>query len=90
MDGRLHKIRAELAWEYDPADPMFAWRVHGGGLDAELVPFHVKVSRTNLGVIAARTDQAFGRWSGTFDTDDGERLTFDGLDGWAEDVHNRW
>ena len=89
VDGRLHKIRAELAWEYDPTAPMRPWRVHGGGLDARFEPFHVKETRTNLVVVSARTDQAFGHWSGTF-ADDGVQVTFEGLPGWAEDVHNRW
>lgn len=89
VDGRLTKIRAELTWDYDPADPMRPWRVHGGGLDARFEPFHVKKSRTNLLVVAARTDQAFGHWSGTF-ADDDVQITFEGLAGWAEDVHNRW
>lgn len=89
VDGRLHKIRAELTWDYDPDAPMRSWRVHGGGLDARLEPFHVKETRTNLLVLSARTDQAFGHWSGTF-TGDGVEVDFDGLVGWAEDVHNRW
>lgn len=90
VDGRLHKIRAELTWDYDPERPLEPWRVHGGGLDATLVPFHDKVTRTNLGLVSARTDQCFGTWSGTFVTAEGERIEFEGLDGWAEDVHNRW
>lgn len=89
VDGRLHKIRAELTWDFDRADPMRPWRVHGGGLDARFEPFHVKRTRTNFLVVAARTDQAFGRWTGTF-ADDGVDVAFEGLEGWAEDVHNRW
>ena len=90
VDGRLHKIHEELDWAYDPGDWSRPWRVSGSGLDATLVPFHTKQSRTNLGVIASRTDQCFGTWSGTFVTSDGETVPFDGLVGWAEDVHNRW
>lgn len=90
VDGVLHKIRAELAWEYDLAAPLRPWRVHGGGLDATLEPFYDKVTRTNLGVVSASTDQCFGRWSGSFETADGSRVEFSGIDGWAEDVHNRW
>jgi hypothetical protein len=90
LDGRLHKIGDELAWSRDPADWLRPWRVSGGGLAATLVPFHDKQSRTNLGVVASRTDQCFGTWSGTFTTADGETVAFDGLVGFAEDVHNRW
>ncbi|MCX6503294.1 MAG: DUF2804 domain-containing protein [Microbacterium sp.] len=89
IDGRLHKIHDELRWDYDLTDPLRPWRVTGGGLDATLEPFYDKRSATNLGVLSSRTDQCFGRWSGTFRTDEAA-VSFDGIDGWAEDVHNRW
>lgn len=85
VDGRLHKISEELAWTYDLADWRAPWRVTGGGLDATFTPEYNRHAATNLGVISARTDQCFGSWSGTF-----YDLAFDGIYGWAEDVHNRW
>lgn len=86
---RLHKISAQLEWTYDTTDYLQPWTVRGGGLDATLVPFHNKRSRTNLGIIASSTDQCFGHWSGTFDTGN-ETIAFSGITGFAEDVHNRW
>lgn len=85
VDGVLHKISVPLAWEYDLARPLQPWRVHGGGLDATLTPFYDKTSATRLGVFSGRTDQCFGTWAGTF-----ERVAFEGIEGFAEDVHNRW
>ena len=90
VDGRAHKISEELAWEFDPRDWLAPWRVHGERAELVLQPFHDKTSRTQLGVIAARTDQCFGVWSGWMATDDGERVRVDGAVGFAEDVHNRW
>ncbi len=90
VDGRLHKIHDELTWEYDIADWRRPWRVAGGGLEASFFPFFDKVTRTNLGVVASRTDQCFGHWSGTFTPPGGEAVAFDGILGWAEEVHNRW
>jgi len=90
LDGRLHKIHEELDWAYDPAGVLRPWRVTGSGLDATLEPFHDKRSSSNLGLVSARTDQCFGTWSGTFTPLDGDPVSFDGLVGWAEDVHNRW
>ena len=89
VDGRVHKIGEELAWDFDPTDHLAPWRVRGGGLDLVLTPFHDRVARTQLGVVAGRTDQCFGHWAGTVRVD-GEELEVDGLAGWAEDVHNRW
>ena len=90
VDGRIHKIHDELAWIYDLADWRAPWVVAGGGLDARFRPFYDKVTRTNLGILASATDQCFGLWSGSFRTAQGETIPFDGLIGWAEEVHNRW
>ncbi|HEX6916579.1 MAG TPA: DUF2804 domain-containing protein [Phycicoccus sp.] len=89
VDGRVHKVGEELAWDFDPSDYLAPWRVRGGGLDLVLTPFHDRVARTQLGVVAGRTDQCFGHWAGTVRVG-GEELEVDGLAGWAEDVHNRW
>lgn len=85
VDGILHKISDELRWDYDLSHPLRPWRVRGGGLDATLTPFYDKHSARNLGVVASRTHQCFGVWSGIFGD-----VAFDGLEGFAEDVHNRW
>lgn len=90
VDGRLHKIHDELTWDYDLADWRRPWRIAGGGLEASFAPFHNKVTRTNLGVVASRTDQCFGHWSGTFAVPGGDVVAFAGVVGWAEEVHNRW
>ena len=90
VDGHLYKIHDELTWEYDLADWRRPWHVTGGGLDATLVPFFDKRSTNNLVVVSSRTDQCFGHWSGTYTTPHGGTIAFDGLIGWAEDVHNRW
>lgn len=90
IDGRLHPILRELEWDYDRADPAAPWRVSGGRLEAALQPFHVKTTRTSLGIVSNRTQQAFGTWSGTFERARGDVVAFDGIVGWAEEVRNRW
>ncbi|MDL9978880.1 DUF2804 domain-containing protein [Microbacterium candidum] len=87
IDGRLHKIHDELRWTYDIANWRKPWRISGGGLDASFTPFYDKRSATNLGVVSSRTDQCFGVWSGRFEP---AGVEFDGIEGFAEDVHNRW
>ena len=90
IDGRMHKIHGETEWHYDLEHWREPWTVAGGGLDARFQPFHNKVTRTNLLVLQSHTDQCFGTWSGTFQPESGEPIRFDGIVGWAEDVHNRW
>jgi len=89
VGGELHKISSSLVWEYDLSAPLDRWRVRGGGLDAVFTPFHVKRSATNLGLVSSRTDQCFGLWSGSVALP-AESIAFAGIEGFAEDVRNRW
>lgn len=90
VDGQLSKISEELRWDYDPADWMRPWRITGQRADLTLTPFHRKHGSTQALVIASRTDQLFGTWSGWVLDDLGERISVDGIEGFAEDVTNRW
>lgn len=90
VDGRMTKISEELHWDYDPTDWMRPWRVTGRSADLTFTPFHRKHSSTQALVIAARTDQLFGTWNGWVLDEHGERISVDGLEGFAEDVTNRW
>jgi hypothetical protein len=90
VDGRLHKIHDELDWDVDRRDYLHPWRVRGDRVDLTFRPFFDRVARTNLGVLASATDQCFGTWSGSVVTDDGDRVVVDRLEGWAEDVRQRW
>lgn len=91
VDGRLHKVHDELDWSFDRRAPAAGpWRVRGDRLDLTFAPAHDRVSRVQLGLVASSTHQCFGAWSGWVTTDDGARLDVDGLDGWAEDVAQRW
>ena len=90
VDGRLHKLGEDLRWSYDLADAGATWRVRGERLDVTLTPFHLRRDITELGILAVRTHQAFGTWSGTGVLDDGTTVRLDGLVGWAEESRNRW
>lgn len=90
VDGRLSKISEELSWDYDADDVPRAWRIRGDRADLTFVPFHRKSSRTNALIISSRTDQMFGVWSGWVLDSAGERVVVDGIEGWAEEVLNRW
>lgn len=90
VDGRLSKIGEELTWDYDRTDWLRPWRITGAGVDLTLHPFHERAARTNLLVVASETHQCFGEWEGWGETDEGERVRFDGLVGWAEEARNRW
>ncbi len=93
VDGRLHKNSDELVWEYDREDWSEPWRVHDAArerVDLTFTPFHVRTAITNLLVISGHTYQGFGTWTGWMTDDAGERVRVDGVEGWAEEAHNRW
>ncbi len=92
IDGRLTKLGRELDWAYDWDDPLQPWRVTdpGGQLDAVLAPRfdkHTDVGDADLG---SQVHQVFGTWSGHLVTDDGVRIDFDDLLGFAEEARQRW
>ncbi len=92
VDGRLSKIGRELIWDYDWDHPMEPWRVRdpGGQLDLVLTPRFDKHSHVDGGAFGSETHQVFGTWAGRLRTDDGLELTFDNLQGFAEEARQRW
>jgi hypothetical protein len=92
VDGRLSKIGRELRWEYDWDAPMQPWRVVDldGQLDVTLHPRYDKHSQVGDGTFGSETHQVFGTWSGTVRTDDGVELSFDALQGFAEEARQLW
>ena len=92
VDGRLTKLGRELRWTYDWDQPLRPWRVEdpGGRLTLELTPRYDKHTKADALVLRTETHQVFGSWSGSFTTDDGEVLTLEGLQGFAEESRSRW
>lgn len=93
VDGRLSKIGARLDWDYDPADFMRPWILRdkdSDQVDLTFTPFHDRRTRTEAVLLANRTDQCFGHYSGQIRTDAGEVIHVDRLLGWAEEVRMRW
>jgi hypothetical protein len=85
VDGRLTKVSDELRWDYSSDDWMAPWRVHGGPVELAFRPEHLRRAVTQLGLLASRTHQCFGTWTGRVGD-----VSVDGIFGWAEDVHQRW
>jgi hypothetical protein len=88
VDGRLSKIGSELEWEYGWDSPMKPWHIvdPNGQLDIVLTPRFDKFTDGPAG----GTHQVFGTWAGRVVTDDGLSLTFDALQGFAEEARQDW
>lgn len=90
VDGVLHKIDEAVQWEYDRSNWLAPWHISGPRVDVVFTPFHLRTSRTWIGVLGNDTHQCFGHYSGRAQTDDGAWVQLEDLTGWAEDVRNRW
>lgn len=92
VDGRVTKIGDELAWEYDWEAPLEPWRVTSpdGRLRLVLSPRYDKHTRTAGSRNASEVHQVFGTWSGSWTTDEGVTIGFEGLQGFAEEARQRW
>lgn len=90
IDGRVHKIPTALHWAFDENDWMRPWRMTTERVELTFTPFYDRFARTNLLLIRSTTHQCFGTFTGRIQSDDGEWIVVDGLEGWAEDVHHRW
>jgi len=63
----------------------------GGQLDVTLTPRFDKVTDVDAGEdLSSAVHQVFGTWSGYIVTDEGERLEFTHLQGFAEEARQRW
>ncbi len=89
VDGRLHKIREELAWSWTPGSATDPWRVAGETVELTFTPFAQRTDATNLGLVRSATQQCFGTWAGWVAGPEG-RQRVDGIVGSAEDVTQHW
>lgn len=91
LDGRVHKL-GQVDFSYSSKDFMQAWHMHSpdGRLDLIFEPFYERVVRTDVKLLYSEVHQIFGRYSGQFTSDTGEKIMLDGLAGFAEEHHARW
>ncbi len=91
LDGRLDKIGAELAWQYERSDFSRPWRVRDphGEIDLTFTPLLERVAKLDLRLIRTELHLCFGRWSGRVHAH-GRDLAIDGALGWAEEHRARW
>lgn len=92
VNGRLHKLSADLTWQYDKKDFMRPWRISDpeGRLDLTFTPFLERVAASDVWLVRSEVHQMFGRYNGQFTTNEGENVPVHDLVGWAEDHAAVW
>ena len=90
LSGSLHE---PLTFAWDRRDPYRPWRIWSRGtsrVELTLEPLFARQDALNLGVVASRVCQCFGRFHGRLRLDAAPPIVLDGLIGWAEEHHARW
>lgn len=90
LDGRLHRLSGRVDCTFNSGDRMDPWHLRGQKVDVCLTSFHVRESRSDLRAVSSQIYQAFGVFTGSVVTDEGEVVPVDGLTGWVEEARNRW
>ena len=90
IDGALHPL-GPIDFAYQPRAWRAPWRLRdrAGQVDLVLEPRLDNGAGTIVGPIGAELHQLIGRFRGAI-TIRGERITIDGLPGWAEQLRARW
>ncbi|MBI1320038.1 MAG: DUF2804 family protein [Candidatus Hydrogenedens sp.] len=92
INGKFFPIADRVVFDCDKRDFSKPWRLHSPGSDAvdlELVPFHDKHSRVNLGLLRTGVHQCFGHFCGTIRAG-GHTAELQHALGWAEEHWARW
>ena len=93
VDGRVHKIHDNVAFEIDRVDYLRPWRIRtcdGDRVDLTFTPLLERREITNVILVRSRMHQIVGRVDGTIVADDGERIELAGAITAAEDHFARW
>jgi len=93
VDGVLTKIHEDMLWVYDKQNFMEPWRLttsQSDQVELTFVPMFERIAATKAVVIRSEVHQMIGTYHGYITTHEGERVTIDGLLGWAEDHIASW
>ncbi len=90
-NGKIHKL-GTVEFVFSREDLYKAWRIKDdqGRLNVVFTPVVDRSSNTNFVVIQSKQHQLFGYFSGTCILDDGSKIAFKEVPGFAEEVYNRW
>lgn len=90
-DGKAHKLDQVMFTIQEP-DFLLPWRItdNEGRLELTMVPLLDRQDTLNLGIIKNLGHQVFGKMAGFFILDDGRRITFKDVIGFAEKITNHY
>lgn len=94
-DGIAHKLDQvvfEIPQKDGKDDFLSPWKIHDneGRLSLDFFPVLDRTDITDLGVLASKQHQVFGKFRGEAILDDGRKVKIDNRLGFAEKVFNKW
>ncbi|MCM1289354.1 MAG: DUF2804 domain-containing protein [Corallococcus sp.] len=95
LDGvahKLDKVTFEIPQKHGKDDFLSPWKFYDNEerLELNFVPILDRKDVTDIGIIASRQHQVFGRFSGKAILDDGTEMHIEDKLGFAEKVFNKW
>ena len=95
LDGIAHKLDRvvfEIPTKKGKDDFLSPWKFHDneGRLNLDFAPILDRKDITDLGILASKQHQVFGKFSGTVVLDNGQELQLTDVLGFAEKVQNKW
>lgn len=90
-DHVFHKSHG-VHFYFDRLDPMKPWIIHCNDdkIDLTFTPLGVREEKINALLIASNFKQLFGRYSGTLESEDGEKIVIKDQLGFAETHYAKW
>ncbi|MBW2258136.1 MAG: DUF2804 domain-containing protein [Deltaproteobacteria bacterium] len=90
IDGRLHKISEDVAFEYDRRAFIDPWALRSERVDLQFTPWRLQRMRVPALVVSTNLHLCFGYFDGKVQADDGTWVPIEHLLGWAEEMIARW
>lgn len=89
---KLDRVTFEIPQKNGKDDFLLPWKIVDteGRLELDFVPILDRKDITDIGIIASKQHQIFGRFSGKAILDDGTVITLQNQLGFAEKVFNKW
>jgi hypothetical protein len=86
-----HKL-GRVSWQHTAGDPMKAWTFSSSDGRVQLVlhPIAQETGGLDFGAKFSKLEKAYGTFAGTVALDDGTKISFDGVAGFAEEQNLAW
>jgi hypothetical protein len=84
VDGKITKLSEDILFEYDSKDFMKPWSIKTSitnRINLKFIPFYERILKSNIVILKSQVHQMIGHFSGSIETDAGECIRFNSING---------